>query len=124
AAIASELLPLDELSVAVSETKPDDPLWRVDIYAGPNTPPDDLEAEVRRILGERIDGLDVVSETIEDADWVAQSLAGLDPVEAGRFVVHGAHDADRVPDGAISIQVEAALAFGTGHHGTTRGCLL
>ncbi len=124
AAIASELLPLDELSVAVSETKPDDPLWRVDIYAGPNTPPEDLEAEVRRILGERIAGLDVVSQTIEDADWVAQSLAGLDPVEAGRFLVHGAHDADRVPDGAISIQVEAALAFGTGHHGTTRGCLL
>lgn len=124
ARIAGEILPLDEISVAVSETKPDDPLWRVDIYAGPNTAPAALEVEIRGALANEIAGLDIVSETIEDADWVAQSLAGLDPVEAGRFVVHGAHDAERVGHSAIGIQVEAALAFGTGHHGTTKGCLL
>lgn len=124
AQIAGELLPLDEVSVAVSETAPDDPLWRVDIYAGPNIPPEELEAEVRQALGEDIAGLDLSSESIEDADWVAASLAGLDPVPAGRFVVHGAHDAERLPEGVIAIQVEAALAFGTGHHGTTKGCLL
>lgn len=124
ARVAGELLPLDEMSIAVSETKPDDPLWRVDIYAGPNIPPDALEADIRTALGNEIDGLDVVAESIADADWVAQSLAGLDPVEAGRFLVHGAHDADRVPAGTIPIQVEAALAFGTGHHGTTKGCLI
>jgi ribosomal protein L11 methyltransferase len=61
---------------------------------------------------------------IEEADWVAQSLAGLAPVRAGRFIVHGAHDRARVPVNAIGIEIEAALAFGTGHHGTTRGCLL
>ena len=58
------------------------------------------------------------------ADWVAQSLASLKPVRAGRFMVHGAHDRARVPANAIGIEIEAALAFGTGHHGTTRACLL
>jgi ribosomal protein L11 methyltransferase len=124
ALLAEERLSLDDLSIVVSEIAPDDALWRVDIFAGPNVAPADLEADVRRGMGEAIAGLDVVSEEIEDADWVAQSLAGLDPVEAGRFLVHGAHDRDRVPDTVIGIQVEAALAFGTGHHGTTRGCLL
>jgi ribosomal protein L11 methyltransferase len=57
-------------------------------------------------------------------DWVSQSLAGLAPVAAGRFVVHGAHDRARIPVNRIGIEIEAALAFGTGHHGTTRGCLL
>jgi ribosomal protein L11 methyltransferase len=60
---------------------------------------------------------------LADADWVKQSLAGLQPVHAGRFTVHGAHDRARVPLNAIGIEIEAALAFGTGHHGTTRGCL-
>ena len=62
--------------------------------------------------------------SVEAADWVRQSLAGLRPVAAGRFVVHGAHDRTRVPLNRIGIEIEAALAFGTGHHGTTRGCLL
>jgi ribosomal protein L11 methyltransferase len=61
---------------------------------------------------------------VEHADWVMQSLAGLKPVRAGRFVVHGAHDRARIPVNAIGIEIEAALAFGTGHHGTTRGCLM
>jgi ribosomal protein L11 methyltransferase len=58
------------------------------------------------------------------ADWVRTSLDGLAPVAAGRFVVHGAHDRARIPPNRIGIEIEAALAFGTGHHGTTRGCLL
>jgi ribosomal protein L11 methyltransferase len=57
-------------------------------------------------------------------DWVGASLAGLKPVAAGRFVVHGAHDRARIAVNRIGIEIEAALAFGTGHHGTTRGCLL
>jgi ribosomal protein L11 methyltransferase len=57
-------------------------------------------------------------------DWVGESLAGLKPVPAGRFVVHGAHDRKRIAPNRIGIEIEAALAFGTGHHGTTRGCLL
>jgi ribosomal protein L11 methyltransferase len=63
-------------------------------------------------------------EAVADVDWVAQSLAGLPPVRAGRFVVHGAHERARIASNAIAIEIEAALAFGTGHHGSTRGCLL
>jgi ribosomal protein L11 methyltransferase len=63
-------------------------------------------------------------ERIAAKDWVQASLAGLQPVAAGRFFVHGAHDRARVPVNRIGIEIEAALAFGTGHHGTTRGCLL
>ena len=63
-------------------------------------------------------------ERVAAKDWVRESLAGLAPVAAGRFVVHGAHDRARVPLNRIGIEIEAALAFGTGHHGTTRGCLL
>jgi ribosomal protein L11 methyltransferase len=63
-------------------------------------------------------------ERIAGADWVAQSLAGLRPVHAGRFVIHGAHDRARPKPNDIGIEIEAALAFGTGHHGTTHGCLL
>ena len=63
-------------------------------------------------------------EPLAAQDWVRTSLDGLTPVAAGRFVVHGAHDRDRVPINRIAVEIAAALAFGTGHHGTTRGCLL
>jgi len=63
-------------------------------------------------------------ERVSATDWVRQSLAGLAPVSAGRFIVHGAHDRAGIPVNRIGIEIEAALAFGTGHHGTTRGCLL
>ena len=61
---------------------------------------------------------------LSEKDWVAASLADLTPVRAGRFLVHGAHHRGRFPANLIGIEIEAALAFGTGHHGTTRGCLL
>jgi ribosomal protein L11 methyltransferase len=66
----------------------------------------------------------IVFDTVEAKDWVKASLEDLVPVPAGRFMVHGAHDRDRVPPNKLGIEIEAALAFGTGHHGTTRGCLL
>ena len=63
------------------------------------------------------------SEALPDIDWVARSLEGLKPVRAGRFFVHGAHDRTLSHVGSIAIEIEAGLAFGTGHHGTTAGCL-
>jgi ribosomal protein L11 methyltransferase len=63
-------------------------------------------------------------EAVEAKDWVRASLDALAPVAAGRFVVHGAHDRERVAPNKIGIEIEAALAFGTGHHGTTLGCLV
>jgi ribosomal protein L11 methyltransferase len=61
---------------------------------------------------------------VEANDWVKATLEQLVPVHAGRFIVHGRHDRTRVPANKLGIEIEAALAFGTGHHGTTRGCLL
>jgi ribosomal protein L11 methyltransferase len=98
-------------------------LWRVGIYlrAAPEL------AALRALVGaaagpEAAQALRL--EVVAAKDWVGESLAGLKPVAAGRFVVHGAHDRGKVPLNKIGIEIEAALAFGTGHHGTTRGCLL
>ncbi len=59
---------------------------------------------------------------VPDADWVRLSLQGLPPIRAGRFHLHGSHDVRR--QGGISLEIDAGTAFGTGHHGTTEGCLL
>ncbi len=77
-----------------------------------------------RLVGRRCGGRRAHARDGRAADWVTQSLAGLRPVRAGRFIVHGAHDRARIEPNDIGIEIEAALAFGTGHHGTTRGCLL
>jgi ribosomal protein L11 methyltransferase len=85
------------------------------------------QALVRKLVGNAA-GKEVAQgiafDTIEAKDWVKASLEDLVPVPAGRFVVHGQHDRARVPANKLGIEIEAALAFGTGHHGTTRGCLL
>jgi ribosomal protein L11 methyltransferase len=97
--------------------------WRVEIHFG--SPPD---AAAVRALAAAAAGQAVAKalrfEQVVAKDWVAESLAGLKPVSAGRFIVHGAHDRAAIPFNRIGIEIEAALAFGTGHHGTTRGCLL
>jgi ribosomal protein L11 methyltransferase len=63
-------------------------------------------------------------ETLAPTDWVDKSREGLAPVAAGRFVIHGAHARERARINGIAIEIDASLAFGTGHHGSTRGCLL
>jgi ribosomal protein L11 methyltransferase len=82
-----------------------------------------LRELVGQTAGEEI-AKTIAFDTVEAKDWVKASLEDLVPVPAGRFVVHGQHDRERVPANKFSIEIEAALAFGTGHHGTTRGCLL
>jgi ribosomal protein L11 methyltransferase len=67
---------------------------------------------------------EVSFDTVEAKDWVRATLEELVPVRAGRFIVHGRHDRAKVAPNKLGIEIEAALAFGTGHHGTTRGCLL
>ncbi len=67
---------------------------------------------------------DISIAPLADIDWVRRSLEGLAPVSAGRFFLHGAHDRHRRPAGGIAIEIDAGTAFGTGHHGSTRGCLL
>jgi ribosomal protein L11 methyltransferase len=97
--------------------------WNVEVHFA--QPPD--EATVRQAIGQCA-GTEAAAaltfETVAARDWVAASLADLKPVTAGRFTVHGAHDRVHVAPNRVGIEIEAALAFGTGHHGTTRGCLL
>ena len=97
--------------------------WLMEAYFG--SAPD--EAAVRALIALAADEATAASAAFgrtEKRDWVANSLAGLKPVRAGRFLVHGAHDRARVGASDVAIEIEAGLAFGTGHHGTTRGCLL
>ncbi|MBV8923779.1 MAG: 50S ribosomal protein L11 methyltransferase [Bradyrhizobium sp.] len=85
------------------------------------------QALIRQLVGDAAGeetAKSITFDTIEARDWVKASLEDLAPVPAGRFVVHGAHDRARIPQNKLGIEIEAALAFGTGHHGTTRGCLL
>jgi ribosomal protein L11 methyltransferase len=77
---------------------------------------------VRPVVGDEVDR--AVFVPIAQQDWVKASLEGLNPVRAGRILVHGSHDRDQRKPNDVAIEIEAALAFGTGHHGTTRGCLL
>jgi len=97
--------------------------WMVEVYFG--FPPDEdlLRGLVAAAAGEAAAAALEFGRTPQ-RDWVANALAGLTPVRAGRFLVHGAHDRARVKTNDVPIEIEAALAFGTGHHGTTRGCLL
>ena len=76
------------------------------------------------VLGETHGAAEFRVERVEERDWVAQVRAELTPVEAGRFVVYGSHDRARIGPNRIGLEIEAAQAFGTGHHATTKGCLL
>ncbi len=108
---------------AVAAFERADGRWDVTVHFA--EPPD--QALVRDLVagasGPQI-AAQIAFDTIEARDWVKASLEGLVPVPAGRFVVHGQHDRDRIAPNKLGIEIEAALAFGTGHHGTTRGCLL
>jgi ribosomal protein L11 methyltransferase len=114
---------LDPGETAIAAFEAADRAWTVEIYF--EHPPD--EAAVRRLVADLAGdgaGQALVFSPVAARDWVAASLDGLPPVRAGRFFVHGAHHRARLPANRIGIEIEAALAFGTGHHGTTRGCLL
>ena len=97
--------------------------WLLEVFFG--RAPD--EAFVRSLL-EPVIGPEGVAammfDRVAERDWVASALEGLHAVRAGRFLVHGSHDRARVRSNDLALEIEAALAFGTGHHGTTRGCLL
>ncbi len=97
--------------------------WRVAIHLTAGADATVIRAAVAAAAG-RGTAQALRLEKLAERDWITESLAGLTPVGAGRFIVHGAHDRTRVPVNRIGIEIEAALAFGTGHHGTTRGCLL
>jgi ribosomal protein L11 methyltransferase len=116
--------PADTAAAAFDERANDldSGLWVVEGYFG--APPN--EARVRALVAAAAGDATAQAvrfDRVEARDWVARSLEGLAPVRVGRFLVHGAHDRRAARPHDIAIEIEAALAFGTGHHGSTRGCL-
>ena len=108
--------------VVVSLDERPDGLWSVDAYfeegeAG------DIAARIRDGLGSDAFGALQGVEALPTADWVQAGLKSLKPIVVGRFFVHGSHDRALVTPGRVAIEIDAGLAFGTGHHATTAGCL-
>lgn len=93
--------------------------WEVAAYF--EAPPDEITLA---LMAKAFGAASFAISQLPETDWVAHVRRELQPVEAGRFFVHGSHDADRVPAGRVPLLIEAAMAFGTGHHSTTKGCLL
>jgi len=120
--LMSEVFGEEDLAIATTEIDEKRDIWEASIYMML-----DEEADVRARLDAMVAGsfadLSIMREVIPDIDWVAKSLEGLKPVRAGRFLVHGSHDRDKVSINDIGIEIDAGQAFGTGHHGTTAGCL-
>ena len=106
----------DPLAVTINETDEARNLWETVAYFA-----DEAEAAEARLHFAYDRGLIA---PLPDTDWVKQSLEGLAPVAAGRFFLHGSHDRERRRPGGIALEIDAGTAFGTGHHGTTEGCLV
>src|SRR5215203_3324381 len=119
--VIGEIFDPAETAVAAFETEHGGP-WLLEAYFAREPDESAIRDLVRPLVGPEADR--AIFSALEEQDWVKASLDGLDPVRAGRILVHGAHDRDRVRPNDLAIEIEAALAFGTGHHGTTRGCLL
>src|SRR6185312_6086179 len=120
AAAALDADPATEaLTYSILEEDENHDLWRIDAF--PTAEPE--QAALLATLAQ-FPGLRVATDKLADADWLAMALSGLPPVQAGRFFVFGAHDKGLAPASAVNLRIEAGAAFGTGHHGTTVGCLL
>ena len=115
---AIEKMEPEPTGVGVFEIEDDSGLWEVGAYflEQPNT-------AVLDMLAMAFNARPFALSELPEIDWVAKVRRELSPVEAGRFFVYGSHDADKLPEGRVALQIEATVAFGTGHHGTTLGCL-
>ncbi|WP_339638916.1 50S ribosomal protein L11 methyltransferase [uncultured Sulfitobacter sp.] len=115
---AMERLTPEPTGVGVFEMEDGSGLWEVGGYF--EEKPD---AAALAVLAKAMGAKDFTVSELPETDWVAHVRRELAPVEAGRFFVYGSHDADKVPEDCEPLLIEAAMAFGTGHHGTTLGCL-
>lgn len=115
---AIEKMDPEPTGVGVFEIEDGSGLWEVGAYFLEKPPEAVLD-----LLAMAFEARPFALSELPEIDWVAKVRRELSPVEAGRFFVFGSHDADKVPEGRIALQIEATVAFGTGHHGTTLGCL-
>ncbi|MFG6618134.1 50S ribosomal protein L11 methyltransferase [Sulfitobacter sp. 1A05707] len=115
---AMERLTPEPTGVGVFEVEDGSGLWEVGGYfeEAPDT-------AALAVLAKAMGAKEFTVSELPETDWVAHVRRELAPVEAGRFFVYGSHDADKVPEDCEPLLIEAAMAFGTGHHGTTLGCL-
>ncbi|MWD27713.1 50S ribosomal protein L11 methyltransferase [Aquicoccus sp. SCR17] len=115
---AMEGMEPEPTGIGVFEVEDGSGLWEVGGYF--TEAPDEAELA---LLAAAFGAKPFAVSELPETDWVAKVRRELRPVEAGRFFVYGSHDADKIPEGAEPLLIEAAMAFGTGHHGTTLGCL-
>ncbi|WP_421591488.1 50S ribosomal protein L11 methyltransferase [Shinella sp. M27] len=109
-------------AIATMEIDEKNDIWEASVYMF-RVDEDEIAERFTALLAEDFPDAEIKREELPDIDWIAKSLEGLKPVRAGRFVVHGSHDRGTARPGEISIEIDAGQAFGTGHHGTTAGCL-
>ncbi|RZL59650.1 MAG: 50S ribosomal protein L11 methyltransferase [Sphingomonas sp.] len=114
-------LTIDAVLMTTEEVEDDVERWRLDAYL--EQEPDAATLATLHALVPSASGHDPVVERLSDQDWVAMSQAGLEPIREGRFVVHTSAHPVAPPAGGRAFLIEAGQAFGTGHHGTTSGCL-
>jgi ribosomal protein L11 methyltransferase len=112
-----------EGQAAIAAFERPDGRWDITVHFAEPPDQDSIRELVGLAAGNEV-AQAITFDTVEAKDWVKATLEELVPVRAGRFIVHGHHDRAKVPANKLGIEIEAALAFGTGHHGTTRGCLL
>lgn len=120
--LMSEEFGEEDVAIATTEVDEKRDIWEASIYLMADEE-EVIRQRFRSLLGEEFASLEISREVIPEVDWIAKSLEGLTPVRAGRFLVHGSHDRDKVRANDLAIEIEAGQAFGTGHHGTTAGCL-
>ncbi len=110
----------DAFPLAITEIDEANGIYEVSLYVE-EAEKNSVLPRFAQVLGVNENKIEI--EVLPDIDWVSHSLEGLNPVRAGRFFVHGSHDRDKVKPGDLAIEIDAGQAFGTGHHGTTVGCL-
>jgi ribosomal protein L11 methyltransferase len=116
---------LDSIAEAVSafEVTPEE--WRLEAY--PRSPLSTPVLTAQAALAAAAAGgalVEIGEEKLSDRDWLAENQLTFPPLRIGRFFVYGSHYRGAVPASAVGIAVDAATAFGTGEHPSTRGCLL
>ncbi|SOC40270.1 [LSU ribosomal protein L11P]-lysine N-methyltransferase [Rhizobium subbaraonis] len=109
-------------AIATMEIDEKRDIWEASLYLMMDEE-EEMRERFANLLKPAFPEAEIQREVIPDVDWIAKSLEGLQPVRAGRFIVHGSHDRGKARAGEIAIEIDAGQAFGTGHHGTTAGCL-
>ncbi|XKM42125.1 50S ribosomal protein L11 methyltransferase [Rhizobium ruizarguesonis] len=112
----------EDFAIGTTEIDEKKDIWEASIYMMAEDEAE-VQSRVEDALKASFPNARLEREVIPEIDWVVKSLEGLKPVRAGRFLVHGSHDRDKIRPGDIAIEIDAGQAFGTGHHGTTAGCL-